>query len=165
MSGGPGSNDDRPWLWDLTSRSPEPVVPSTIRSRIESDTRAGAPEPLKTFAPASTTAADRSVHPTFERQNGITSVKQHEPILLSSRTSLEFEPEVRPGPYRPNGTVGATANATAALEDEDAYSGRHSNSSARQSRMGSMTKRLSLMGIGKMSSREKVKSSVATVQE
>lgn len=163
MSSASGSNNDRPWLWDLTSRNPESVVPSTTRSRVESDTRAGASEPLKTFAPAPIPARD--VQSTFERRNGVKPLNQHEPILLSSRTSLEFEPEIRLGRYIPNGTSGATANATAALEDEDASSSRHSNSSSRQSRMGSMTKRLSQMGIGKMSSREKVKSSVATVQE
>lgn len=163
MSSSPEYYGGHAWLWNLSSQDAEPIVMANGTESDTPDTKAGAQEseasdvapPLKPFAKYHTTP----------RVNGISPQQKHEPALSSSRTSIDMEnEEPKPKPTT-NATSGMIVNQTMALDEEEKPPSRQSTLSSRQSRMGSMTRRLSQLGIGKKNSKDKVRSTIDTVAE
>lgn len=154
---------DKPWLWNLNSQSPEPTTPAAALERDASSTRAGATENLRPFAPSDPDKV-KTVQESSFRTNGVKAANQHDPILLSSRSSVDFGTNTPVTKADANGASTAIANGTKPLSPEASLR-NSSTSSNRNSRLGSMTRRWSQLGIGKKGSKDKVRSTIEPLAE
>lgn len=157
---GSGHQHDQPWLWNLSSQNPEPMVPVPIHRRGSSNAQAGALEHITGYTADS--APQQSFHPA-PGTNGVKMPHTQQSTLLSSRTSVDYGDGIANGNASfAGGGSGAIANQTQALPED---TNRQSTAGGRSSRMGSMTKRLSTLGLGRKGSRDKVKSPIDSVAE
>lgn len=155
---GNDATTQEPWLWNSRSQNPEESVPAS-NPKENQPTQGGAlelpkekglpPDPSVAHAPSTKTHRTKMSRET--PSNPFSS--RATPKVLSSRSSMHMEDDFQVG--RITSTPGkAGTNPTPPLSDNREGRGK-SNSKSVQSRVGSMTKRLSALNLGSRGTKEK----------